>query len=127
MACNHRELYCMGHCAQCGDEVENIVWNQDEEITSLKQQVEALEAARFAYASEFDGDKESIHENIRKMKQQVEALTKRLQRARLDTVEFIHDEIIDGSETANEARRDVFNYYLKLQLEGKSKQEPASD
>lgn len=61
------------------------------------------------------------------LEQQVEALTKRLQRARLDTVEFIHDEIIDGSETANEARRDVFNYYLKLQLEGKSKQEPASD
>lgn len=64
---------------------------------------------------------------IKQLQQQVEALTKRLQRARLDTVEFIHDEIIDGSETANEARRDVFNYYLKLQLEGKSKQEPASD
>lgn len=62
-----------------------------------------------------------------KLQQELEALTKRLQRARLDTVEFIHDEIIDGSETANEARRDVFNYYLKLQLEGKSKQEPASD
>ena len=44
-------------------------------IAELEQQVEALEAARFAYASEFDGDKESIHENIRKMKQQVEALT----------------------------------------------------
>ncbi len=65
--------------------------------------------------------------DCRELQQQVEALTKRLQRARLDTVEFIHDEIIDGSETANEARRDVFNYYLKLQLEGKSKQEPASD
>ncbi len=64
---------------------------------------------------------------IAELQQQVEALLKRLQRARLDTVEFIHDEIIDGSETANEARRDVFNYYLKLQLEGKSKQEPASD
>ena len=65
--------------------------------------------------------------DCRELQQQVEALTKRLQRARLDTVEFIHDEIIDGSETANEARRDVFNYYLKLQLEGKSKQEPVSD
>ncbi len=43
-------------------------------IAQLEQRVEALEAARFAYASEFDGDKESIHENIRKMKQQVEAL-----------------------------------------------------
>ena len=66
-------------------------------------------------------------EYMHELEQQVKALTKRLQRARLDTVEFIHDEIIDGSETANEARRDVFNYYLKLQLEGKSKQEPASD
>ncbi len=46
-------------------------------IAQLEQQVEALEAARFAYASEFDGDKESIHENIRKMKQQVEALSEK--------------------------------------------------
>ena len=30
--------------------------------------IRELEAARFAYASEFDGDVGSIHENIRKLK-----------------------------------------------------------
>ena len=38
------------------------------EVARLQARVRALEAARIAYASEFDGDVGSIHENIRKMK-----------------------------------------------------------
>ena len=72
------------------------------------------------------GFRQDDKKRIAELEAQAAELTKRLQRARLDTVEFIHDEIIDGSETANEARRDVFAYYLELQLEGKAKQEPAS-
>lgn len=37
-----------------------------------------LEAARFAYASEFDGDTGSIHENIRKVKAENQRLREAL-------------------------------------------------
>ncbi len=118
------------YCSEC-------LRPKDERIAELEQRAEAqrdtirnIRAIFHQYlrkTKEVRLDLLAREKDCRELQQQVEALTKRLQRARLDTVEFIHDEIIDGSETANEARRDVFNYYLKLQLEGKSKQEPASD
>ena len=44
------------------------------EVERLQARERELEAARIAYASEFDGDVGSIHENIRKMKTRVREL-----------------------------------------------------
>ena len=44
------------------------------EVERLQARERELEAARIAYASEFDGDVGSIHENIRKMKARVREL-----------------------------------------------------
>lgn len=47
------------------------------------RQRDGLEAARIAYASEFDGDVGSIHENIRKLKAQLQAARKVVEAARI--------------------------------------------
>ena len=44
------------------------------DVSELFDRIAELEAARFAYASEFDGDVGSIHENIRALKAKVAEL-----------------------------------------------------
>ena len=65
----------------CADRVGDLLREAREreekhhkEIERLQARVQEFEAARIAYASEFDDDVGSIHENIRKMKARVREL-----------------------------------------------------
>lgn len=48
--------------------------NMEQRERELQQRIRGLEASRIAYASEFDGDVGSIHQNIRELKARADRL-----------------------------------------------------
>jgi len=69
---------CVSDTLECALSLEVFQQECLNKINALKLEKSKLEASRFAYASEFDGDEGSIHQNIRYLKEQNKALKEAL-------------------------------------------------
>ena len=104
-----KECHTLGHlCDRCflnmwKDRVDEALKTIQPEgfwhdIDRLIAMVRERDAARFAYASEFDGDVGSIHQNIRLMKARISQLESALREAQ----SFLATDKLDDARAARE-------------------------